>query len=416
MKSTKIDEQNDLEHIHSVLNENKRRRGFVFLCMTVAGVGFALTLQLALNSNFVAEEMHITGFQQGLLETFRETCGILAFGVLAILAGLAEPLIGAIMLILFAAGLSAYAFVPDFFWLVVISLVWSQGLHIWMPLPNSMALALAKPGSEGHCLGKVHAFGAAGAVAGLLIALILHITEMQIRSLYVVTGAVSLIAAFTCIAIPWKIKTPGARLVFRKRYGLYYLLNFLEGWRKQIFIAFAGFLLVRIHGTPLTTMLVLWLIIQGINWFTLPLAGRLIDRLGERTILIFYYVSLAAFFIGYAFISNKYFLYSIYVVDGLFFVFVMALTTYVNHIAPPNEHTATLSMGVAFNHIAAVIMPLCGGLAWKYLGYHWTFIIGAAAAVISIFVSLFVPTHRREIKGSKYWEAMSSALPGNEPE
>ncbi|MBN2456165.1 MAG: MFS transporter [Sedimentisphaerales bacterium] len=384
--------------------------------MTVAGVGCALTLQLSLNSNFVAEEMHVTGFQQGLLETFRETCGIVAFGALAILAGLAEPLIGALMLILFAAGLSAYAFVPDFFWLVLVSLVWSQGSHIWMPLPNSMALALAKPGREGYCLGKVHAFGAAGACAGLLIALILHIVKMHIRSLYLVAGAVLFMAAFTCIVIPWGIKTPGARIVFRKRYSLYYLLNFLEGWRKQIFIAFAGFLLVRMHGTPLITMLVLWLIIQGVNLFTSPLAGRLIDRFGERTILVFYYASLAVFFVGYAFISNKYLLYSIYIVDGLFFVFVMALTTYVNRIAPLNEHTATLSMGVAFNHIAAVIMPLCGGLAWKYLGYQWTFVIGAAAAAISVFVSLFVPAHLKKVKGNKYWETISSALPGNEPE
>lgn len=86
----------------SHLSEKSRRRGFTYLCLAVAGVGFALTLQLALNSNFVAEEMGITGLQQGLLETFRETCGIVAFGILALFAGLAEPLIGAIMLVMVA--------------------------------------------------------------------------------------------------------------------------------------------------------------------------------------------------------------------------------------------------------------------------------------------------------------------------
>ena len=28
----------------------------------------------------------------------------------------------------------------------------------------------------------------------------------------------------------------------------------------------------------------------------------------------------------------------------------------------------TLSMGVAMNHVAAVTMPLVGGIVWKYLG------------------------------------------------
>jgi len=402
--------------ISTVLTKKKRQRGFVFLCITVAGVGFALTLQLALNSNFVAEEMHITGFQQGLLETFRETCGIIAFAVLAILSGLAEPLIGAIMLIMVAVGLSAYAFVPDYFWLILISLLWSQGLHIWMPLPNSMALALAKPGREGYCLGKVHAFGALGSSFGLVVALVLRIAQVQIRSLYLVAGTVALLAACACVAIPWRIKTPGPRLVIRKRYSLYYFLNFLEGWRKQIFIAFAGFLLVKMHGTPLMTMLILWLLIQCIGWISSPLAGRLIDRLGERTILIFYYASLTVFFIGYAFIRNKYFLYSIYVIDSSFFVFVMALTTYVNRIAPPSEHTATLSMGVAANHIAAVTMPLLGGLLWKYLGYQWTFLIGSAAAVVSIFVSLLLPSNHKPAIHHENRKIISSVLPGNEPE
>ncbi|MGB9624269.1 MAG: hypothetical protein ACPMAQ_05350 [Phycisphaerae bacterium] len=38
------------------------------------------------------------------------------------------------MLIVLAVGLSAYSIVSSFPWLVVTSLIWSQGLHIWMPL------------------------------------------------------------------------------------------------------------------------------------------------------------------------------------------------------------------------------------------------------------------------------------------
>ena len=69
----------------------------------------------------------------------------------------------------------------------------------------------------------------------------------------------------------------------------------------------------------------------------------------------------------------------------------MALKTYVRRIAPPSEYTAVLSMAVAFNHVAAVTMPLAGGLLWKYFGYEYAFYAGAAAAAVSAAIALRVP-------------------------
>ena len=69
----------------------------------------------------------------------------------------------------------------------------------------------------------------------------------------------------------------------------------------------------------------------------------------------------------------------------------MSLTTYVSRIAPQNELTPTLSMGVAMNHVAAVAMPLLGGIIWGRFGYQWTFLMGAAAALISVGVTMRVP-------------------------
>jgi MFS family permease len=371
--------------------EHRRARGLRFLCIAAAAVGFALTLQIAVNANFAVEEMHLTGFEQGLLEMFRESCGIFALGILALLAGLAEPLIGAAMLVLFAFGLGSYCYVNSYFWLVIASLVWSQGLHVWMPLPNSMGLALAEPGSEGRRIGQIQAAGAAGSGLGLACGLVLNIAGLPIRPLYIVAGSAALIAAAACLYIPRQIRGERPRLVLRRRYGLYYLLNFLEGWRKQIFLAFAGFLLVNNYGTPLWAMLLLWIVVQAVGWFSSPAVGRLIDRVGERRVLVFYYSFMTICFLGYAFIRIKYILYGVFLLDSSFFVFAMALTTYAGRLAPANEKTMTLSMGVAMNHVAAVTMPLVGGLAWKYLGYRWTFLIGSAAAAASILAAVRVP-------------------------
>jgi len=183
-------------------------------------------------------------------------------------------------------------------------------------------------------------------------------------------------------------------LVLRKRYWLYYMLTFLEGWRKQVCIAFAGFLLVKQYGTPIQTMLVLWLVVHVSGWVMAPLIGKLIDRIGERRALVIYYTVLTVVFCGYGFIESQLFLQGLFVMDNMLFAFTMAQTTYVNRIAPRAEHTATLSMGVAMNHVASVVMPLTGGLLWNYFGYRWAFLTGVVAAALSIAVSLQLPAHR----------------------
>jgi hypothetical protein len=369
------------------ISEAQRARGLLFVRLAVAGVGFALALQMSLNSNFLVDEIGVTGFQAGLLEALRESCGIIAFGILAILAGLKEPIIAFLMLVFVWIGLTAYSAVPSYGLVILMSLVWSQGLHIWMPLPNSMALSLAEPGRSGARLGQQQAAGAIGSAIGLVAAFVLTIAGVPIRPLYVIAGAAALLAAASCLGIPRNMKTPGPSLVFRKRYFTYYALCLLEGWRKQIAITFAGFLLVKIYHTPLTVMLVLWVAVQAIGYVLSPRVGKLIDRVGERPILIGYYAGLTVLFVGYAFIAQKEILYAIFVIDGASFAFATALTTYVNRIAPPSEHTPTLSVGVAMNHIAAVAMPFLGGILWSTIGYRWAFLIGLPAAAASIAIS-----------------------------
>jgi MFS family permease len=363
----------------------------LFLAVAVGLVGFTMALQMALNANFLVDEIRISPTRLGLLEAARESCGIVAFGLLALLAGMTEPTIGALMLVLLAAGLGSYAFVHSYTAVLALSLVWSQGLHIWMPLPSSMMLALAEPQRAGFRLGQLNAAAAVGSGISLALGWLLLGAHVPLRYLFLLAGAAALLAAGACLFIPRSLKTPGPRLVFRRRYGLYYALCLLEGWRKQIFLAFAAFLLVRDHGVTPRHMLILWMIVNALGWVLAPRAGRLIDRVGERRILTFYFSSLIWVFIGYAFVPNLYALYALFILDSSFFVFNTALTTYVNRIAPPQEHTATLSMGVAMNHVAAVTMPFVGGLLWTHLGYQWTFLIGALAAAAAIAVTLRIP-------------------------
>jgi predicted MFS family arabinose efflux permease len=380
--------------------ERQRRRGLLFVGIASGCVGFALTLHQTLNNNFLVGEIGISGFQAGLLEAVRESQGILALGVLALIAGLTEPIIASIVLVLFWVGLSGYSLAPTYGAVMCMSMVWSLGLHVWMPLPNSMTLSLAEPGRVGASLGKVTAAGALGSGIGLALAFLLTLVGVPIRPLYVLAGAAGAAGAAACLGIPRRMKTPGPRYVFRRRYLTYYALNFLEGWRKQIAVCFAGFLLVNVYHIPLLRMIVLWAAIQCVGYFLSPRVGKLIDKVGERWVLTLYYVLVTFFFIGYAFIKNIYPLYGIFVADSATFAFANALTTYVNRIAPPNEHTPTLSMGVAMNHIASVSMPFIGGILWNRLGYQWAFLIGLPAAAVSIAIVRRLPGKGAAVKGA----------------
>ena len=373
------------------LPERVRRRGLLFITVASGCVGLTLALQMSLNNNFLVGEIGISGFQAGLLEGVRESCGIAALGVFALIAGLAEPLIASIVLVLIWAGLSAYSVAPTYGVVMALGVTWSLGFHVWAPLPNSMTLALAEPGKAGMRLGKVAAAGALGSAAGLGLAFLLTLLGVRIRPLYLLAGGAAFLAAVACIGIPRRIKTPGPSFVFRRRYAMYYFLNFLEGWRKQIALAFAGFLLVKIHHAPLIDMLVLAAIVQTIGYFASPRVGKLIDRVGERKVLVFYYSLVTLLFLGYAFVQRKYLLYGVYVLDNATFVFNTGLTTYVGKMAPKSEHRPTLSMGVASNHVASVAMPFLGGILWTTLGYRWAFLVGIPAAAASIAIVLRLP-------------------------
>ena len=197
-------------------------------------------------------------------------------------------------------------------------------------------------------------------------------------------------------------------LVLKWRYGLYYLLQFLEGCRRQIFTTFAVFALVKVHGMPVETTMVLLLINQVLVTLTAPTIGRLVDLLGERWMLTIGYSLLSLVFVGYGLIDHRPTLYVLYCLDNLLFMSGIALTTYINRIALAEDLKPTLSMGVTMNHFAAVAVPLLFGTAWHFFGHRVIFLTAAVLALLSTVASQWVdparsaaqPSGSRESSGS----------------
>ena len=125
-------------------------------------------------------------------------------------------------------------------------------------------------------------------------------------------------------------------------------------------------------------------------------AGRLIDRIGERRSMTIYYLAIALAFLGYAVTNSVGPLKVLYVMDNILFSLGVSITTYLNRIVRPGELMPSLSMGQTMNHVAAVAIPVTGGLLWTRFGYHAPFWAGVIAALISLGLTQFVRALRSE--------------------
>jgi MFS family permease len=290
-------------------------------------------------------------------------------------------------------GIAAYASVSTVVGLIICSIIWSIGFHCWVPLSQSMALMYSPGEKKGRWLGQLRSVESFAWLVTIGIAILLY-DYLGYNGLFVMAGIATFLGG--CAIFFASRKRPSGverSFVLKRRYGVYYALQFLQGWRKQMFITFAIFALVKVHGMPVQTTMVLVLINQFLVTLTGPTMGRLVDRFGERICLSWSYVGLAGVFLGYAFIESRPVLYTLYCIDNLLFVGGIALTTYINRIALPEDLKPTLSMGVTWNHVSSVLAPLIGGFAWYFIGYQVIFVLGAILALVSLGVAQLIPDH-----------------------
>ena len=59
-------------------------------------------------------------------------------------------------------------------------------------------------------------------------------------------------------------------------------------------------------------------------------------------------------------------------------------------LVKPSDLRPTMVAGQTMNHVAAVIVPITGGLLWQAFGYFVPFVAGAVIAAISVGVSLLI--------------------------
>ncbi len=361
---------------------------FGWLAAANFAFGLAFGIYGTIFFNFIGQDLGISPNQLGLLETVREIPGLLTVGIAALVMTVAEPVVGAVALLLLGVGYVNYFYIDGIPSLIIFSLVSSVGFHMWMPISHTLALRLSRVSEQGSRMGQLRAVAAVATLAGIgLVALAAGTTGL--RPLFIVAGAIAIVGTLLVLrvrGVPRTKRPP--RLLVRRAYWLYYALTFLDGARRHIFMTFALFLLVRVHDSSVQTIAILHLVNGAISIAAVYVFGRLIDRLGERRILMTAFGALALIFVGYAVIPIVAVLFVLYVLDNLFFSAEVGVTTYLAKIAiDPADIRPSLVTGMTVNHIAAVIIPLTGGILWEAYGHWVPFVGGAILAVASLALS-----------------------------
>lgn len=368
--------------LHETPDERRRDWGLLSVAVFLFAFGFAI--YGAVFVNYITERLGVGPKQMGVLESLREIPGLLAVFIAGAAAAFRETRVGAVCLVFSALGVAATGFVHSFPALVATTVFWSVFMHQWFTSSSAIPIALAKGENSGRHLGRMAGVGAAATICAFVVVHFLT-GHVPYPAYFVLSALFILAAGLTLLPMSAHGSTTNRpRLLYRREYRLYYGLTFLEGCRRQIFTTFALFALVLVIHTPLAEVATLMLVNAVASFFVAAPVGRLVDKIGERRAMTFYYIGIALAFAGYALTTNPSTLKTLYIIDNMLFSFGVSLTTYLNKIVRPGELMPSLAMGQTMNHIAAVVIPITGGLLWARFGYHAPFWTGVIAALISL--------------------------------
>ncbi|HKK35983.1 MAG TPA: MFS transporter [Paracoccaceae bacterium] len=391
------------------------RRPVAFLVLLAAGMPLAFATWNALLNNFVIEAAGFDGADIGWLQTVREIPGFAAIGVIAVILFVREQALALISLVLLGVATALTAQFPTFGGLLITTFVGSLGFHYYETVNQSLQLQWLTREQAPKVLGWIlSAASASSLVAYALIVGAWRAFELSYAFVYTVGGLATVaVAVFAWFAFPkWEAPVPQTKtMVLKRRYWLYYALQFLGGARRQIFVVFAAFMMVERFGFEVHQVTALFLINYAANMAFAPLVGRMIHRFGERSALTLEYVGLTGVFALYAgiyvFDWPAWLAAALYVVDHLLFAMAFAQKTYFQKIADPEDHAPTAAVAFTINHVAAVFLPFALGYLW--LGSpQAVFGLAVALALGSLALALMVP--RRPEKGRETVFAPRSPL------
>ena len=363
----------------------KQNPMYRFLMVLTISSAIGLQAWRTLFDNFAVNVAGLDGKHVGMIQSVREIPGFLALLAVFVIMIIREHRLSALSVLFLGVGLAATGLFPFYSGLLLTTVVMSFGFHYYETTNQSLTLQYFDTRTSPWVFGKLRALAAASNIGiGIIIYLIAPI--LTYTQIYLLVGGLIMAAGvwgFFQNPVDLHIVPQHKRMIFRKKYWLFYFLTFMAGARRQIFIAFAVFLLVKKFQFSVQEVTILFVVNNAINYFLSPLIGKGIIRFGERAVLTLEYFSLIFIFLAYATVRSKMIVAGLYILDHIFFNFAIAIRTYFQKVGDPREIAPSMAVGFTINHIAAVFFPAIGGLLW-IVDYRIPFICGAALSMISL--------------------------------
>ena len=358
--------------------------------LTIASMAGLQTWRTLFN-NFAVDIAGLNGYNVGVIQAVREIPGFLALLAVFVIRLIPEHKLSALSIFILGLGVAITGFFPSFSGLIATTLVMSFGFHYYETTNQSLTLQYFDEKTSPWVFGKFRSIGsAANIVIGLLI--LLASSFLDYRVMFLVFGLLIVaLGSWGFLQKPASAHMPAQhkKMILRKKYWLYYFLTFMSGARRQIFVAFAVFLLVKRFSYSVQMVTALFVLNNFVNYFLSPIIGKAIIRFGERWVLSLEYGSMMLIFVGYAFTDSAIVAGVLYVLDHIFFNFSIAIRTYFQKISNKSDIAPTMAVGFTINHIAAVVIPVLGGIVWL-TDYKIVFLAAVLMSAISLAATQFI--------------------------
>ncbi len=400
--------------MNDLIDEKLRRRRLTLFFALVALVALGNGFSDAIYGNFFKDAYNVTAQQRAFIEFPRELPGILCVIIIAFLSFLGDIRIAVLAQILAFTGLTVLGFTsPSFSLMCFFLFINSLGMHLFMPLQDSIGMSLAKDGQVGRRVGQYKSLQVfCSMIAGILVFLGfrtgLFTFKTSIKPVFL-TGSfffllaivVSVLLSISIFKTHPKTEKKKFRILFRKEYTLYYILTTLHGVQKQIAFVFGAWVLIDLLSKGADSMSLLIIIASFLGVFFMQKLGSWIDKLGVKKMMYFDALTFIFIYLLYGFvvlgITEKFLpdagwtvwvVYALFILDRLSMNIGVVKSVYIKNIAIKAEDIGpTLSTGISLDHIVSIIAAQISGYVWMTFGPEWVFFIAAFLSLGNLFVA-----------------------------
>jgi len=216
----------------------------IYRYLMLLTIASAISLQgwRTLFNNFAVDTIGINGIQLGVIQSIREIPGFLSMLVVFILLIITERKLSYLSVIVSGIGVALAGFFPSYIGLICTTFIMSLGIHYFGTTNKSLILQTFSPKDSPFIFARQSSVKAmTNIILGTIIFFLSKVVSYKENFLFI--GIIVLILAFLASTMNSNTKdksiVQNKGMVFRKKYWLFYVLNFLSGARRQIFMVFS---------------------------------------------------------------------------------------------------------------------------------------------------------------------------------